>query len=115
MSARCTIYGLILGRFGPFLHSFARLFILPLFPLQVVSRLHGGVTRDAVQKAGKDVPGRSRVEIAREDGSSGATTAFMWWNVRGMDRESNGHDIKVRMVVGGYISQVLGGAVSVVA
>ena len=32
-----------------------------------------------------------------------------------MDRESNGHGIKVRMGTGGYISQELGGAVSVVA
>ena len=30
-----------------------------------------------------------------------------------MDRESNGHGIKVRMGVGGYISQELGGVVSV--
>lgn len=115
MSAQFTIYGLILGRFGPFLYSFARLFILPPFPLQVFSRLYRSVTRDAVQKTGKDVPWRSRVEIAGKDRSSGATATFMRWNGRGMDGESNGHDIKVRTAVGGYISQMLGGAVSVVA
>jgi hypothetical protein len=110
VGARFTIYGLILGRFGPFLCIFASLLVPPPFPLHVVCRLDGGIAGDAVEKAREHVPGRSWVEIARQDGSSGATTTFMGWNGGGMWRESNGHVIKWESVRGGgCISQVLGG------
>jgi len=84
VGARFTIYGLSLGRFGPFLEAFTGLLVPPPFSLHVVCRLDEGIAGDAVEKAGEDVPGRTWVEIACQDGSSGASTTFMGWNSRGM-------------------------------
>jgi hypothetical protein len=91
VGARFTIYGLMLDRFGPFLEAFSSLLVPPPFALDVVRRLDGGIAGDAVEKACEHVPRRSRVKIAREDGSSGATTTFVGWNGRGELREDNGH------------------------
>lgn len=91
VGARFTIYGLVLDRFGPFLDGFAGLPVPPPFALHVVRRLDSGIAGDAVEEAGEHVPGRSRVKIAGEYGSSGATTTFVGWDGRGKLREDNGH------------------------
>ena len=91
VGARFTIYGLILDRFGPFLDAFASLPVPPPFALHVVRRLDSGIAGDAVEETGEHVPRRSRVKIARQYGSSGATTTFVGWNGRGDLREDNGH------------------------
>jgi hypothetical protein len=96
VGARFTIYGLILDRFGPFLDAFASLLVSPPFALHVVRRLDSGIAGDAVQKAREHVPRRSRVKVARQDGSSGATTTFVGWDERGELREDNGHVIEAR-------------------
>jgi hypothetical protein len=83
VGARFTIYGLILGRFGPFLDALASLLVSPPFSLHVVRRLDCGIAGDAVEKACEHVPRRARVKIACKYGSSGATTTFMGWNGRG--------------------------------
>lgn len=97
VGARFTVNGLILGRFGPFLDAFASLLVPPPFSLHVVRRLDSGIAGDAVEEACEHVPGWSRVKIARQYGSSGASTTFMGWNGGGKWRENNGHDIEERV------------------
>ena len=101
--ARFAIYGLVLGRFGPFLEALAGLLVPPPFSLHVVRRLDGGIAGDAVEKAREHVPGRSWVEIAREDGSSGATTTLVGWDGGGMQGEGHGHVVEGLCTSGGAV------------
>jgi hypothetical protein len=96
VGARFTIYGLILGRFGPFLDAFASLLVSPSFSLHVVRRLDSGIAGDAVEKAREHVSGRAGVKIACKYGSSGATTTFVGWDGREKWGENNGHDAEER-------------------
>ena len=93
VGARCTVYGLIVDRFGPFLDALTSLLLPPSFPLHVDGRLDEGVAGDAVEKAGENVPGGSWIEFTCQYRSSGATTTFVRWNSGGMWGEGNGHVI----------------------
>ena len=66
--------------------------IPPSFSPNAIGFLYNFVEGDAVEEASQHVAGRVGIEIACENGSSGAASTFVGWDRARREGEDNGHN-----------------------